>query len=92
MATYREYQKAIEILELPQYFSINELKKAYKDKVKKVHPDTSEVKNIDLNKIKMAYEILFEYMRKYRIKFDKENFQYDIKNFFEDKFVNEWEV
>ncbi|OQY08787.1 MAG: hypothetical protein B6I28_04175 [Fusobacteriia bacterium 4572_132] len=92
MATYREYQKAIEILELPQCFSINELKKVYKDKIKKIHPDISGNKNIDLDKIKMAYEILFEYMKKYKMKFDRENFQYDIQNFFEDKFVNEWEV
>jgi len=92
MATYKEYQEAIRLLELPQSFSMNKLKRVYKNKVKKVHPDISKDENIDLNKIKVAYEILFEYMKKYEMSFDRKSFQFDIKNFFEDKFVNDWEV
>ena len=57
---YPEYNEACDILELPQKFTIEELKQAYRKKALKFHPDKNPEANAteQFQKISEAYEFL----------------------------------
>lgn len=57
---YPEYNEACDILELPQKFTIEELKQAYRKKALKFHPDKNPESNAteQFQKISEAYEFL----------------------------------
>lgn len=53
------YKKAVEVLELTQGFSADELQKSYKGLAKKFHPDNSRTGDeVRFMEIKEAYEFL----------------------------------
>lgn len=70
-----DIKNALEILDLQEITTIVQIKKRYRELLKKWHPDTGK-KNIDqckemTQKIVRSYDILMDYCAHYKISFQK---------------------
>ncbi|MBM4146334.1 MAG: J domain-containing protein [Nitrospira sp.] len=76
MGKYEEITKARQTLELPEFATLKEIKSAYRELLKKWHPDLGK-KNKAIRKQKTieiikAYKTLMDYCEQYRFSFSKE--------------------
>lgn len=75
--SFNKLDKARQLLELGTVTTIDEIKKHYKDSVKKTHPDTNKHdpdahwKMVEVNQ---AYEVVVKYCQNYKFKLTKEEF------------------
>lgn len=67
----KRIQKALEILNLPVFISLKELKSYYRNLAKQNHPDRRGEAD-KMSDINSAYEVLVTYMENYRFTFSKE--------------------
>ena len=69
--------KAAQVLELNEKETLAEIKKSYRNLIKKWHPDkcekTDEICKAKTKEIVKAYKIIIEYCQNYRYSFKKEN-------------------
>ncbi|MCF6173270.1 MAG: J domain-containing protein [Campylobacteraceae bacterium] len=79
-------KEALEVLELPTFISLQELKDRYRDLVKKNHPDFGGDKE-SVIKINEAYEFLKNYMLNFKFSFSKEEIY---KQFPQDEYVSKF--
>jgi DnaJ-class molecular chaperone len=63
--------KALEILSLPHFVNLNEIKTRYRELSLKYHPDINK-ENDKMNELNEAYEILKDYALNYRFSFSDE--------------------
>lgn len=90
---HQKYKQAIEILNLSYKFSLIELKKKYKENLKKYHPDKNKYEeNIKIQEIKEAYLILLEYIENYEISFEEKDIKLTPEDYIKQKYENEWKV
>lgn len=71
---YKDFERAIDSLELCSKSSLADLKRNYRELSKKYHPDMqegSEEKFIELNE---SYKIVKKYMESFRYSLDEEEF------------------
>jgi len=76
--TYEDLSWAREILGLPMMATQAEIKRAYRRKVQKWHPDrckNSEKAHQKMAEINRAYEIIVNYCQRYRYNFNLETFR-----------------
>lgn len=67
----KDIENARNLLDVPVFISLKELKNHYRRLAKANHPDKNG--NIDkMNKINQAYEVLKKYMENYRFTFSQE--------------------
>jgi len=66
-----EFQKALEVLELPPFITKDEIKTQYKYLAKKYHPDIYKDSS-KMSEINRAYELLMKYIDNFRYSFDDE--------------------
>lgn len=85
---------ARKILDLPEEATLQEIKQAYRSKVKKYHPDKTGRKGYEekMVQINRAYETLLQYIEEYRFSFRKEDVERndparDMRRFSEDWLV-----
>ncbi len=71
--------RALEILELPRFITKDEIKKRYKELVKKHHPDISKDSQ-KINQIIVAYKVLMEYIDNFRYSFDEDEISKQMPN------------
>lgn len=66
-----DIRKALEVMNMPVFISLKELKKRYHELAQKHHPDRKGDNSlmIEINK---SYEVLKTYMENYRFTFSKE--------------------
>ncbi|MEW6326739.1 MAG: J domain-containing protein [Thermodesulfobacteriota bacterium] len=69
--TVKEIKNAREVLGLPAFASLAEIKKAYRKKCQRWHPDTAGGKDLERHNQKMqaineAYQVLLSYCQNYR--------------------------
>ena len=85
--TYRKIADARQVLNLPEKASMDEIRKNYRELLKKWHPDTcSQDVNVCIKmtqKINASYEIIMAYCRQYKFSFTRE----EVQNYISD---NEW--
>ncbi len=62
---------ALEVLEMPVFVSLNDIKKQYRKLSKKYHPDLNESSS-KIRDINQAYEILTNYIQNFRFTFSEE--------------------
>ena len=71
---YEDIKEAMEILELPNMVTKEELKKRYKELARRYHPDRLGGDSSQMEKINRAYELLVEYMDGFRYALDEDEF------------------
>jgi len=92
---FKKIDRARKLLSLSSEATLGEIKEAYRDKVKKYHPDRcyDEVKRSENEKkmaqINLAYKVLLDYIEEYRFSFKKEDVERydpnrDIRRFYQD--------
>ncbi len=74
-----DIKRALEILELPPFITRQEIKRRYKELVKKYHPDINKDSK-KINQIVQAYKILNEYIENYRYSFDDDEISKQLPN------------
>jgi len=72
---YKEFQHAVETLDLLSLTSQEHVRKKYLKLSRKYHPDMEEGSNEKFQEISEAYEILTEYMKNFRFMFTEEEFK-----------------
>ncbi|MEJ2202020.1 MAG: J domain-containing protein [Desulfuromonadaceae bacterium] len=73
--TYRELQRALEILGLPERASLKEIKYRHRKLVKRHHPDRHPEETPErIREINAAYERVRAYCAEYRFCFSQEEF------------------
>lgn len=72
--TYKEIEKAVNILGLIGIENSAKIKKIYLKLSKKHHPDMPEGDEKKFQEINKAYKLLEKYMKEYRFTFSKEEF------------------
>jgi len=89
-----KYKEAIEVLGLPLEFSLTELKKVYREKIKENHPDIANInKNTDkIQAIKESYDLLNQYIQNYKISFRSKDIKLSPDEFLKRKIMQEWKV
>jgi len=72
---FESINRARKILDLPQEATLQEIKQAYRSKVKKYHPDKTGRKDYEekMAQINRAYETLLRYIEEYRFSFREED-------------------
>jgi DnaJ-class molecular chaperone len=74
-----DIEEALEILELPRFITKEEIKKRYKELVKKHHPDITK-DSYKINQIIAAYRVLMDYIDNFRYSFDEDEISKQIPN------------
>ncbi len=73
--TYKELQKALQVLNLSERATLKEIKARFRLLAKQHHPDRSEEGDPEtIRRINAAYRILLEYCSDYRFCFTREEF------------------
>ena len=74
MNIYEKIENARKVLGLDEEATINELKKAYREKAKLYHPDNCSTKDCEekMKELNLAYDLLLHYCENYKISFRKE--------------------
>ncbi len=67
----KDIQNALEVMGLPVFISLKELKLRYRELALKHHPDRTKKSDMML-KINQSYEVLKKYMENYRFTFSDE--------------------
>ncbi len=79
-------EDALEVLELPTFINLQELKKRYREVASKNHPDFGGDET-SMAKINRAFELLKEYMVNFRFSFTKEEIY---KQYPQDEYVSKF--
>lgn len=75
--TYAELKKARELLALPELFTVQEVKKAYREAIQQRHPDKNKSNNNahwESLEIIHAYELIVEYCQNFKFSLKKSDF------------------
>lgn len=72
---YKEFEKAVEILDLCSKSTLQDAKQKYKNLSKRFHPDMPEGSQERFQEIKEAYLIVKTYMEQFRYSLDEEEFK-----------------
>jgi len=70
-----ELEEALNTLGLPKLITESEIKKRYRDLAKEYHPDLPTGDSKKMQEIQRAYEVLMDYIKRYRFSFDEEEFR-----------------
>jgi DnaJ-class molecular chaperone len=71
VASFNELDRARKLLGLADAASWREVKRAYRQKAARHHPDKGSEDDKEMKEINWAYELLTEYCRRYRFTFTK---------------------
>lgn len=71
---YKDFEKALESLEIMTRISHSDLKNQYQKLSKLYHPDMPNGDDEKFKKINESYKIINEYMKNYRFSLDEEEF------------------
>jgi curved DNA-binding protein CbpA len=73
--TYAELQEALGTLGIRERSTISEIKSRHRELVKRYHPDTGNVDELEtIRNINAAYRVLLDYIEEYRLSFTEEEF------------------
>jgi DnaJ-class molecular chaperone len=73
--TYRDLAVALDVFDLGERASLQEIKQRHRELVKRCHPDTGSASDpAQIRKVNAAYQILLEYVSTYRFSFAEEEF------------------
>ncbi len=89
--SYEKIQEALEILGLPTLITKEDIKRRYKELVKRYHPDRGgDAKK--LQEIKEAYELLTEYIEGFRYTFSKDEVNRRYPSLFGSEDTGVWSI
>jgi DnaJ-class molecular chaperone len=71
VANFNEIDRARRLLGLRDAASLDEIRRAYREKASRHHPDKGSEDDEQMKEINWAYELLMEYCRRYRFTFTK---------------------
>jgi len=71
---YKDFQKALDSLNIVSKITSDELKNKYQKLSKKYHPDMPDGDEAKFREINEAYKIIQKYIKNYRFKLDEEEF------------------
>ncbi len=69
MAHFNEINRARRLLGLPDAASLDEIRRAYRQKASRHHPDKGSEDDKEMKEVNWAYELLMEYCGRYRFTF-----------------------
>ncbi|WP_024954540.1 DnaJ domain-containing protein [Sulfurospirillum arcachonense] len=72
---YKEFEKAVECMQLCTKVSYSDLKMRYRELSKIYHPDMADGDAKKFDEITKAYKLLKKYMEEYRFTFSETEFQ-----------------
>lgn len=73
--TFKDLQKALEILGLNNKITMKQIKNRHRELVKRYHPDSSgKADSEQIRQINAAYHILSDYLESYRFSFSEDEF------------------
>lgn len=73
--TYRELQGALEVFQLEERATLQEIKSRHRELVKRHHPDAAGPADPEeIRKVNAAYRLLTDYVAGYRFSFTEEEF------------------
>lgn len=82
---YKEFEEAVETMELCAKSSLYDLKRKYKELSKIYHPDMPEGDEEKFMKINKSYKIVKNYMEKFRYTLEEEEFKEQYPFFIDQK-------
>lgn len=74
MSDRQELDKARQLLGLDKVFTLKELKQAYRDRARELHPDSSDEKNPgEFHETTEAYTLLLDFISSYPVSLERKN-------------------
>ncbi|MEW6618889.1 MAG: J domain-containing protein [bacterium] len=88
MITFKNLDEARRILGLDEEVSLEEIKEAYHNKAKKLHPDKGGEEE-QMKRLNQAYKLLISYCSNYKISFRQEDYKRANPDVME-RFMHDW--
>jgi DnaJ-class molecular chaperone len=87
VASFDDVDRARRLLGLGNAASLDEVRRAYRQKAACHHPDKGSEDDKEMKEINWAYEFLMEYCRRYRFTFTKDDWR---RAYPEDAYLERW--